>query len=254
MVAENFLFNLFCSTTGYTVESTTIFAAILIIFVYFIFWILKFLKIKVDRRLAIAISPYIILGSSLRILKDTGIIVNCLFQTPGIYFFIFGITLLLLIITRLIERKKNIPYYKIMFIIGLFLIGPILGIIQYRNFTGIGYIIAYLIPWIILLKLIPWLKENKIVTGLHLFDANATFVSLSYFGYYEQHVLPRYLINLFGTPFSFVIIKFIALVAILFIIDRYSDDKEFNNYIKLIIGILGAATGTRDFLMLFSLG
>jgi len=253
MVIENFLYNLFCSTTGYTVGGTSILAIILIIFVYLIFWILKFLKIKIDRRLAVAVSPYIVLGSSLRVLKDAGIIKNCLFQTPGIYFFIFGITLSLLIITTIIERKKNIPYYKIMFIVGLFLIAPILGIIQYRNFTGVGYVIAYLTPWLILLKLIPWLKENKIVTGLHTFDGTVTFVSMNYFGYYEQHVLPRYLINLFGTPFSFVILKFIALVAILFIIDKYSDDKEFNNYIKLIIGILGASTGTRDFLRLFAL-
>lgn len=253
MVVENFLYNFFCSTTGYTTESTTIFAIILIIFVYLIFWILKFLKIKVDKRLAIAISPYIILGSSLRVLKDAGIIENCIFQTPGIYFFTLGITLSLLIISTIFERNKNVPYYKIMFIIGLFLISPILGIIQHKNFTGIGYIIAYFIPWIIFLKLIPWLSENKIVTGLHTFDGTVTFVSLNYFNYYEQHVLPRYLINLFGTPFSFVILKFIVVALILIIIDKYSKDKEFNNYIKLVIGILGAATGTRDFLRLFAL-
>ena len=253
MVTENFLYSLFCNTTGYTVESTTIFAIILIIFVYLIFWILKFLKIKIDRRLAIAISPYIILGSSLRVLKDAETIEHCLFQTPGVYFFILGITLSLLVITTIIERKKNIPYYKIMFIIGLFLIGPILGIIQYTNFTGVSYVIGCLIPWIIVLKLLPWLTENKVATGLHTFDGTVTFVSMNYFGYYEQHVLPRYLIDLFGTPFSFVILKFITLVAILFIIDKYSDDKEFNNYIKLIIGILGAATGIRDFLRLFAL-
>jgi len=252
MVVEN-LYNLFCSTTGYTVESTAIFSVILIVLVYLIFWILKLLKIKTDKRLAIAISPYIILGSSLRVLKDAGMIENCLFQTPGIYFLILGITLSLLIITTIIERKKTIPYYKVMFIIGLFLISPILGIIQYKNFIGIGYVIVYLIPWLIFLKLIPWLTENKIVTSLHTFDGTVTFVSLNYFGYYEQHILPRYLINLFGTPLSFVILKFIVLVGILYIIDKYSDDKEFNNYIKLIIGILGAATGTRDILRLFTL-
>jgi len=252
MVVEN-LYNLFCSTTGYTVESTAIFSVILIVFVYLIFWILKFLKIKTDKRLAIAISPYIILGSSLRVLKDAGMIENCLFQTPGIYFLVLGITLSLLIITTIIERKKTIPYYKMMFIIGLFLISPILAIVQYNNFIGIGYVIVYLIPWIIFLKLIPWLTENKIVTGLHTFDGTVTFVSLNYFGYYEQHILPRYLINLFGTPISFVILKFMVLVGILYIIDKYSGDKEFNNYIKLIIGILGASTGIRDILRLFTL-
>jgi uncharacterized membrane protein len=250
---QNYFYNLFCNTTGYTVESTTIFAIILIIAVYVIFKALKFLRIKIDKRLAIAISPYVILGSSIRVLKDSGMIGNCLFQTPGIYFFIFSITFSLLIISSIIERKKYIPYYKITFVIGLFLAGPVLGLIQYRNFTGVGYVIAYFIPWIILLKLIPWSTENKVVTGLQTFDGTVTFVSLNYFGYSEQHILPRYLINLFGTPFSFVVLKFLALVAVLFVIDKYSDDKEFNNYIKLIIGILGASTGIRDFLRLFSL-
>ena len=252
MLAEN-LSNLFCSTTGYTTESTTIFAIISIIFVYLIFWILKFLKIKIDKRLAVAISPYIILGGSLRVLKDAGIIEHCLFQTPGIYFFILGITLSLLIITTIIDRKKRIPYYKIMFILGLIAIAPILGIIEYVNFIGAIYVVIFLIPWLVILKLIPWLKENKIVTSLHTFDGTATFVSLHFFGYHEQHILPRYLINLFGTSFSFVILKFIALVVVLWVIDRYSSDKEFNNYIKLMIGILGAATGIRDFLRLFAL-
>ena len=250
---QDYLYNLFCNTTGYTVESTSIFAIILIITVYAIFKVLKFLKIKIDKRLAVAVTPYVILGSSLRVLKDSRMIESCLFQTPGIYFFVFGITFSLLIILTIVERKTNIPYYKVMFIVGLFLISPILGVIRYRNFTGIGYIIVYLVPWIILLKLIPWLSENKIVTGLHTFDGTVTFVSLNYFGYYEQHILPRYLIDFFGIPFSFVILKFIALVLILFVIDNYSTDKEFNNYIKLIIGILGASTGIRDFMRLFSL-
>jgi len=250
---QDYLYNLFCNTTGYTVESTSIFAIILIITVYAIFKVLKFLKIKIDKRLAVAVTPYVILGSSLRVLKDSRMIESCLFQTPGIYFFVFGITFSLLVILTIVERKTNIPYYKVMFIVGLFLISPILGVIRYRNFTGIGYIIVYLVPWIILLKLIPWLSENKIVTGLHTFDGTVTFVSLNYFGYYEQHILPRYLIDFFGIPFSFVILKFIALVLILFVIDNYSTDKEFNNYIKLIIGILGASTGIRDFMRLFSL-
>jgi uncharacterized membrane protein len=140
-----------------------------------------------------------------------------------------------------------------MFIVGLILISPVLGILKYNNFLGIGYVLLYFAPWIIFLKIIPLLKENKIVTGLHVFDGTVTFVSLNYFGYYEQHVLPRYLINLFGTPLSFVFLKFLVIVPVLFFIDKYSEDKDFNNFIKLVIGILGAATGTRDFLRLFYL-
>jgi len=250
---EDWFYQYFLKRGGYNPINTTVYAIILITFVLLIFKLLKKLKVKFDKRLALAVSPFVFLGSSMRILEDSGILQGRLFITPGIYFLIFGITISTLLISLFLERKKGIPYFKPMFVVGLILTAPVLGILQYKNFLGITYVILYLIPWIVLLKIIPWLKENKIVTGLHLFDANTTFVSMSYFGYYEQHVVPRYLINLSGTPFSFVILKFIALVAILFIIDKYSGDKEFNNYIKLIIGILGAATGTRDFLRLFAL-
>ena len=253
MASEDWFYQYFLKRGGYNPINTTVYAIILITFVLLIFKLLKKLKVKFDKRLALAVSPFVFLGSSMRILEDSGILQGRLFITPGIYFLIFGITISTLLISLFLERKKGIPYFKPMFVVGLILTAPVLGILQYKNFLGITYVILYLIPWIVLLKIIPWLKENKIVTGLHLFDANTTFVSMSYFGYYEQHVVPRYLINLSGTPFSFVILKFIALVAILFIIDKYSGDKEFNNYIKLIIGILGAATGTRDFLRLFAL-
>jgi uncharacterized membrane protein len=206
-----------------------------------------------DERLAIAVSPFVILGSSVRVLEDSRIISGWIFITPGIYFLIFFVTFFILLISLLIERRFHIPYYKIMFIVGIILISPVLGVVNYKNFLGVGYVLLYLTPWIIFLKVIPWLKENKIVTGLHVFDGNVTFVSINYFGYYEMHVLPSFIINFSKIPILFVFLKFIITFVILVLIDKYSDDKEFNNYIKLIIGILGASTGTRDFLRLFSL-
>jgi len=251
MDLQDLFYQYFCSTGGYTPESTAAFAITLIIFVYLIYKILKGLEIKFDRRLGLAISPFIILGSSIRVLKDAEILTCCVFQTPGIYFLTFSITFLTLIISIIIQRKKGIPYFKTMFLIGLILVSPVLGILKYRNFIGVAYVLLWFIPWIVILKVIPWLSENKVVTGIHMFDATTTFVSLNYFGFYEQHVLPRYIIELFGTPFSFIILKFVVIVSILLLIDNFSDDKEFNNYIKLIIAILGASTGTRDFLRLF---
>jgi uncharacterized membrane protein len=247
---QDLVYQFFCSTGGYTIESTTAFAVVLILFVYIIFKILKKLKVRIDKRLSIAILPFVLLGSSVRVLKDAGFLTGCLYQTPGIYFLVFGITFSLLLISLILQRKWQIPYFKIMFIIGLILLSPILGVLRFENLVGFGYVFLWLIPWIVGLWIIPWLLENKIVIGLHLFDATTTFVSLSYFGYYEQHVLPSYLIDFFGTPFSFVVLKFIVLALVLLGIDKFSEDKEFNTYIKLIIGILGASTGSRDLLRL----
>lgn len=246
------LFNLyFAESVGYNPVNTIAYAIILVFFAIIVFEILKRLKIRIDKRLALAVSPFVVFGSSVRVLKDAGILTEYIFITPGIYFLTFGITFLTLIISIILQRKKGIPYFKTMFLIGLILICPVLGFLKYRNFIGVGYVLLWFTPWIIILKTISWLSENKAITGVHMFDATTTFVSLNYFGYYEQHVLPRYIIELFGTSFSFIILKFIVIVSILLLIDNFSDDREFNNYIKLIIAILGAATGTRDFLRLF---
>ncbi|HDM05832.1 MAG TPA: DUF63 family protein, partial [Candidatus Aenigmarchaeota archaeon] len=67
--------------------------------------------------------------------------------------------------------------------------------------------------------------------------------------YTEQHPLPRFLMS-FASPFSFIPIKLLIVTLVVILLDKYLEEKEFRNYIKLIIGILGAATGLRDFLRL----
>ncbi len=249
-----FIYISFCNSTGYTTWTTIVLSITTVFFVYLLYKVLEKLKIEIDKRLALAVSPFVLLGSSIRVLKDADYLTDCIFQTPGIYFIIFGITFLTILISLFFQRKKQIPYYKITFIVGLILLAPILGILHYQNFLSLGYVLLFFTPWILILWFVKWSKENKVVTWLQMFDATNTFVALSYFGYWEEHVLPRFIINLSGTPFSFIILKIFAIVLILVGIDRYSKDKEFNNYIKLIIGILGAATGLRNFISLIVLG
>ena len=246
----------FCGSGGYNLWNTIAFGITLLFFVLVIFKLLKKLKIGVDEKLALSVSPFIVFGSSLRVLKDAGILTSCIFQTPGIYFLTFSITFFFLSVSTFLQRKFNFRYYKITFISGLLLMSLFLGMLKYENFIGVGYVLIFLIPWIFLIRFIPWSSENKIILILHLFDANTTYVSMKFSGilwkvlYTEQHPIPSLLMSFTGTPFSFVLLKFFVVASTILFIDRYSKEKEFNNYIKLIIGILGAATGTRDLLRL----
>lgn len=253
MLPDELFYAFFCGTEGYTIENTAVFSLLLLLSVYMIFKALKLLKVRIDGRLAVATSPFILLGSSIRVLKDSGILTSCLFQTPGIYFLTFALTFSTLFVSKVLERKRGIPYYKLTFVVGLLLLGPVLGFLDYENFMGVGYVLFFFLPWLIFLRFLPWLKENKIITGIHVFDGTVTSVSMSFFGYHEQHILPSYFISLLRTPFSFVFLKFIVVVLVLFLLDKYSEDEEFRDYIKLIVGILGAATGIRSFLRLFGL-
>ena len=107
--------------TGYDFPKTLVYAALFVLAIYVIFKLLKKMKIKVDKRLAIAISPYIVLGGALRVIQDIGLVSSYFFVTPGIYVFVFFITLLVLLSSLFLEKKKGVPYFKTMFMAGLLL-------------------------------------------------------------------------------------------------------------------------------------
>lgn len=238
--------------TGYDVPKTLVYGLVLILAVYIGFKILEKLKIKIDKRFVLATSPYIIFGATLRVLQDIGIVNSILFVTPHIYTFVASIASCIFLISLFLEKRSGIPYFKIPFVAGLVLFAFVIVHIIPINFYGMFLVIILFLPWILFFNFVKWALANKIVSLLHMFDATTTFVAINFFGFGEQHVFPRFLINF--TPISFIFVKLIVIVFILLAIDRFSKDKEFNNYLKLVIGILGAATSSRDFIALAVLG
>ena len=79
-----------------------------------------------------------------------------------------------------------------------------------------------------------------------LFDASSTFVGVQIYHHAEQHVLPNLLFDLTGGVWSFFIVKFIVAVLLLYVLDSSIEDKNFKNWIKIIVIILGFALGARD--------
>jgi len=243
---------LYPQASGYDVPKTLLYGIVLVITAYLIYKLLKRLKVKVDRRLALAVAPYVIFGSAMRVLVDSHIFESYFLVTPGIYFLVAAIVISLLSLSIILEKKRGIPYFKTLFIAGLLLLSFPLSFIRPVNLKGFLLIALLFVPWPLILKFVKWKDENKIVLVIHMFDATTTSTAMSFFGYYEQHVLPSFIISM-SHPLFFIITKAIAIIAALIAIDKFSSDKEFNNYLKLCIGILGAATASRDFLRLLAL-
>ena len=245
---------------GYDLPKTLAYGVVFIFAVYAVFLLLKKLKIEIDWKLYLSVSPYIILGGILRVMQDAGLINSYWFVTPGIYFFVFSICFSSIVISKKVLEKSGVEYYKVSFLFGMILVSFSFPFLRSFNFMNASIVLFYFLPLLaIFYRFEKWSVENRIVTLLQMFDAITTFVAVSYFGlssftsgFVELHFFPNFLINTFG-PFSFVVVKFFAIVSILLIIDRYSKDVEFNRYLKFIIAILGAATGTRDFLAILSL-
>lgn len=253
-ISENFLIPM---CRYYTTVGTITYGILLIIAVLGTYKLLKYLKIKIDRRFFLGLIPFIIYGGSTRALRDhgLGIYQSNLFCSPPIYFLIYVITLATLLIGLFIERKwKKYRYDRIMIVVGLLLLIYNASLTSINNFFAFSIILILVAFWFLIFfginrfkpKLLS--KENAGIIVSHLFDASSTFTALTFFGYYEQHVLPSFLINLVGGAWVMFPLKIIVVWTVLHIIDISEEDVFFKRFLKIIILILGLALGIRDFL------
>ncbi len=237
---------------GYNVVNTLTWAAILIVAVYALY---KFLgkRLEFDEKFVYANVPYVLLGSSVRVVEDAGFLsppVSYIFMTPFIYVLIFLIAFPTLLLSLKIYGEK---YYKPYSAFGIILAAGVLVLL----FANLPVVSAWVIPagvgfsavstalfYTVSLK--P-MKNNlsMLVIFSHMLDGFETFFGISYLGYWELHVLPRYLIEKFGPP-SLPMVKFLVFYAIIYLLDTSEEDKNLKNYIKFVLVVLGLAPGLRD--------
>jgi uncharacterized membrane protein len=193
--------------------------------------------------------------------------VIALFPTPGSYLITFVFALIALLIGIGLQNYAHISYWKVLCVIGLLAVAwnalifiplPNLGAFLPVVGTAVGItVVVYLLRYS--KRLTPKLTGfagiftpvNLGIIFAHMLDASATFFSIAFYGYAEQHVLPRFVFEAFS-PVWFFALKLIVLIPELYLIDRYSDERNFANFLKIVIFILGFAPGTRDVLRLMA--
>jgi len=244
--------------TGYNVVNTLTYATILGIMALMVYKILKRLGIEYDNAFFRALIPYMVFGAFTRALTDATIYPRTyLTVTPGIYVVTFAITFASLLIThRLFKDWRRAFLYLGWALVGLDFI-MLLAHIYKIHFTWT--VLKYFIPALIIsegviylmAKKIELVRENSYLFYAHFYDATTTFVGIQFMGYWEQHVLPRFLINLTGTAAVMYPLKLIILVIVLHLMKELQEtenDKELMDFIKMVIFILGFAPGTRNLL------
>jgi uncharacterized membrane protein len=270
--------------TGYNPVNSITYGLILIAAFVLTYKLLQKMKIKIDRKFFFVIIPFIFLGAILRSLEDlweargiaesiikifvitdvNGITRNLLLVTPLIYFTMFFIALFSLVFSIAVEKfsKKRFTYDKIWFSIGLLLSLYFFLQLNFVDFMAMGLILGIFSLWAILFaglreygkrenkKLFAFLSiENTIIILGHMLDASATFVALNFYGYFEQHFLPRFFIDTFG-PAAFFALKLPVILLALYYIDKEMSDDGKRTFLKIVILILGLAPGLRDMLRL----
>ncbi|MBC7085720.1 MAG: DUF63 family protein [Methanomethylovorans sp.] len=256
---------------GYNIVNTFTWAIILGICIFAVVKLLKKLDIRTDNRLIASIVPFVLAGSSLRVIEDAGAVqqpFSLLLITPIIYFVVFFITLFCLIVSKIISKKwKGKSMESIFASMGsLWFIFNISFLFSVQD-AVLPKVLIYIVGLGTLITSLVYVASKKVgfdiltnplnisILGAHMLDASSTFIGVDMLGYYEKHVLPSYLIDLTGTAFVMYPLKLSIFIPVLYIIDtNFNEDEESRNlktFLKLVILVLGLSPACRNTIRMF---
>ncbi|MFP4045637.1 MAG: DUF63 family protein [Candidatus Aenigmatarchaeota archaeon] len=258
---QDFIYRHFIALSGkyYTLPSTLIYALLFAITVFLVYkYVLKKMPFEVDKKFLYSLAPFIVLGGMTRVLRDAGFYEGFFFVTPGVYITIFFLGLGSLIaslgLEKYLERDWNPGYHVWMFAFGsLFSLLSLVQIIRIGlpNLRAMGMVLALVAGWSLafypVTKFFPrYLSRlNYFILISHLFDGSSTFVSLQYFNYFEEHVLPRFLIEYTG-PWVMFPLKIAVIWSVLYSVDRLVEEEDLRTWLKIVILALGLGLAVRN--------
>ncbi len=260
-IFQKYFVNPVVEKTGYNPVNTLVYGILLVIGAYALFKFLKYLKFKVDARLLNASIPFVLAVSVWHALTDAGIYPYGFWTTtPGLYIPVLLIFFPLITLAKQTEKWFKWRYEYVYAGGGSALLLSQLAIylfIARSSFNLDAFNLVLLYTALASAPLLVISRYWKKIRGLnlfmllaHMFDASVTHVSLSYYNYFEQHVIPNIIFRIFNTSASFYAWKLLVLGAVIYFLDKDRRNGELNNFIKIVFIIYGLATGVRGLLRL----
>jgi uncharacterized membrane protein len=248
--------------TSYNPVDTVTWAALLGLSLLALLWLLPRWGVVMDDRLVLYTLPYILAGSSLRVIEDADIVAapwRYLLITPIIFFLVFFVTAACLLFARRIWGEAYHARYAALG--GLWAAGNLALLL------GLDVVNGWVVPAVFLLgsslvaafcllcrrlEALGFLRDrfNMMVVYAHMLDASSTYIGVDWFGYYEKHVVPTALIDLSGTAAVMFPLKVLVLLPALYLIDRQVEGSAARSLIRLTLITLGLAPAVRNTLRL----
>lgn len=256
--------------TSYNPVDTITYAILLGISIFGVLKLLEKLDIEIDTRFIISVTPYVLAGSSMRVLEDSNVFeppLKYLFITPIIYFFMFTVTVTVLAFSVGMERKRKIKDYHLFFgtagvawflinTAGLLAAGDVKNPFPAAAIVILGTLATYSVYMLSKGLGFPLLTDRLNISILfaHLLDASSTVVGMEVLGYYEKHVVPTFFIGAVGNYIdhpSVVMypLKLLIFIPVIYMLDNKFDrekEKELIHLMKLAILVLGLSPAIRN--------
>ncbi len=252
--------------TGYNVVNTLLYATLFIIAVFVIYRELFSRKrLKLDEGFALSLLGWMVLGGVVRVLKDAGVLSSIIFVTPFIYILLFSAVIVSIYAFKFLEARKVLKdWKKALFFTGWGLTLIALSFLHIGNVTGVLFALGL---WV-LLGFLLFLMSTRIIflaekwnffaLQAQLLDACGSFVGITYYNFWEKHVLGRSLMNILesknmllingSAAWVMIALKLLFVPLALWLVDKHSKDETEARFIKLLIIILGIGIGTRNVL------
>tara|TARA_Y100000310_G_scaffold339109_1_gene430774 strand:+ start:3712 stop:4470 length:759 start_codon:yes stop_codon:yes gene_type:complete len=241
---EDYFIKPFNSTYEYNIINTLTYALLAFGGLFLIYKLMLRKKVSIDSNFVYALIPYLIFAALVRAYVDNNLIQKTFFSvSPGIYL----VTAAIVVVGLLLNKLRFVGLLAAIYI-------PIrYGFPQLQNLSYLIFISATMLATVWLsIKIAKKLKQkwfnNKLTIfaySAQLFDAINTSFILYLFGGFEKHVLPRFIIEKTGTPFSFIPLKLIIIIPILYYLNK-TKEKEFAKLILIAAFALGFAQGLRN--------
>ncbi|NAS88777.1 hypothetical protein C4E24_03430 [ANME-1 cluster archaeon AG-394-G21] len=250
--------------TGYNPVNTITWALMLGLIIFVLLKILKKLGIVIDKRFIAAVSPYIFVAASLRVMEDADLFsppISYMLITPLIYFLIFFCCVAILVILRVLSGPNRINDYVMVFgLIGvLWFIANMILLLRNDVIVNLWVLFAVigisgmimLVIYIIGAKLhAKFLTEslNVSVLAAHLLDASSSYIGIDFLGYHGKHVIEGMIVQYTGSAAGMFLLKLGILMPVLYLLDICFDEREIElkNLVLLALIVIGLAPAVRN--------
>ncbi len=252
--------------TGYNPVNTITWALLLVLCLFLTLKLLKKLDIEIDERFIAAVSPYIFVGASLRVMEDAELFsppLSYVLITPLIYFLLFFCCVAMLTISVKLFRTNKIREYDYKLAFGLvgvlWFFANLMILLSEEEIISLWVLFAVIgISAIILLVIyiigvkfnVNFLTEklNVSVLAAHLLDASSSYIGIDLLGYSGKHVIEGIIVKYTGSAAGMYPLKLGMLIPVLYLLDTQFNekDRELKNLVLLAIIVIGLAPAVRN--------
>jgi len=245
------------SIQDYIVYIPILFAVLWLLYRYF------FTRISLDRDFLLASMPYVLAGILVRALADVWFFPRSQWWsiTPGVYILAIGMGLVAMLMGILLNKRFGVDYWGFPLIAGVLADGILIYyLVPYiKNplviiypvaiaafLTGIVYFVASTTKTGIFRK-----PDNIAIIFAHLLDGSSSFYGIEYYGFLEEHILPRFFIDFAGNAIIMIPLKLLVVLIVLYLLERWyleeeEKDETLYKMLKFVILILGIGPGLRN--------